>query len=138
MCQTIMSAGSRRGAMMATMRCDHPDILSFVDAKSDSQKLRMFNLSVLVTDKFMDAVKNKKDWSLIFDKKLYKTVSATYLWDKIMQSTYDFAEPGVIYIDRINAMNNLNYCEPISATNPCGEQPLPPYGACLLGSIQSI
>jgi len=109
MCQTIMSAGSRRGAMMATMRCDHPDILSFVDAKSDSQKLRMFNLSVLVTDKFMDAVKNKKDWSLIFDKKIYKTVSAKYLWDKIMQSTYDFAEPGVIFIDRINAMNNLNY-----------------------------
>ena len=135
MCQTIMSAGSRRGAMMATMRCDHPDILSFVDAKSDSQKLRMFNLSVLVTDKFMDAVKNKKDWSLIFDKKVYKTVSAKYLWDKIMQSTYDFAEPGVIFIDRINAMNNLNYCETISATNPCGEQPLPPYGACLLGSI---
>jgi ribonucleoside-diphosphate reductase alpha chain len=135
MCQTIMSAGSRRGAMMATMRCDHPDILSFVDAKSDSQKLRMFNLSVLVTDKFMDAVKNKKDWSLIFDKKIYKTVSAKYLWDKIMQSTYDFAEPGVIFIDRINAMNNLNYCETISATNPCGEQPLPPYGACLLGSI---
>ena len=135
MCQTIMSAGSRRGAMMATMRCDHPDILSFVDAKSDAQKLRMFNLSVLVTDKFMDAVKNKKDWSLIFDKKIYKTVSAKYLWDKIMQSTYDFAEPGVIFIDRINAMNNLNYCETISATNPCGEQPLPPYGACLLGSI---
>ena len=135
MCQTIMSAGSRRGAMMATMRCDHPDILSFVDAKSDSQKLRMFNLSVLVTDKFMDAVKNKKDWSLIFDKKIYKTVSAKYLWDKIMQSTYDFAEPGVIFIDRINAMNNLNYCETISATNPCGEQPLPPYGACLLGSV---
>ena len=135
MCQTIMSAGSRRGAMMATMRCDHPDILSFVDAKSDSQKLRMFNLSVLVTDKFMNAVKNKKDWSLIFDKKIYKTVSAKYLWDKIMQSTYDFAEPGVIFIDRINAMNNLNYCETISATNPCGEQPLPPYGACLLGSI---
>lgn len=135
MCQTIMSAGSRRGAMMATMRCDHPDILSFVDAKSDSQKLRMFNLSVLMTDKFMDAVKNKKDWSLIFDKKIYKTVSAKYLWDKIMQSTYDFAEPGVIFIDRINAMNNLNYCETISATNPCGEQPLPPYGACLLGSI---
>ena len=135
MCQTIMSAGSRRGAMMATMRCDHPDILSFVDAKSDSQKLRMFNLSVLVTDKFMDAVKNKKDWPLIFDKKIYETVSAKYLWDKIMQSTYDFAEPGVIFIDRINAMNNLNYCETISATNPCGEQPLPPYGACLLGSI---
>ena len=135
MCQTIMSAGSRRGAMMATMRCDHPDILSFVDAKSDSQKLRMFNLSVLVTDKFMDAVKNKKDWSLIFDKKIYKTVSAKYLWYKFMQSTYDFAEPGVIFIDRINAMNNLNYCETISATNPCGEQPLPPYGACLLGSI---
>ena len=135
MCQTIMSAGSRRGAMMATMRCDHPDILSFVDAKSDSQKLRMFNLSVLVTDKFMDAVKNKKDWPLVFDKKVYETVSAKYLWDKIMQSTYDFAEPGVIFIDRINAMNNLNYCETISATNPCGEQPLPPYGACLLGSI---
>ena len=135
MCRTIMSAGSRRGAMMATMRCDHPDIEDFISAKSDSARLRMFNLSVLITDAFMAAVKADGPWELQFDGVVYHTVPARDLWNKIMRATYDFAEPGVIFIDRINAANNLSYCETISATNPCGEQPLPPYGACLLGSI---
>ena len=135
MCRTIMSAGSRRGAMMATMRCDHPDIEDFIGAKSDSARLRMFNLSVLVTDDFMEAVKADASWDLVFDGKVYRTVQAQDLWNRIMKATYDYAEPGVIFIDRINAANNLNYCETIAATNPCGEQPLPPYGACLLGSI---
>ncbi len=134
-CRTIMSAGSRRGAMMATMRCDHPDIEDFITAKSDPARLRNFNVSVLVTDPFMEAVKPDASWDLIFDGKVYKTVQAKDLWNRIMQATYDYAEPGVIFIDRINAMNNLAYCETIAATNPCGEQPLPPYGACLLGSI---
>ena len=135
MCRTIMSAGSRRGAMMATLRCDHPDIEDFIAAKSDPARLRMFNVSVLVTDPFMAAVKADGDWDLVFEGRIYKTLSARKLWDQIMQSTYEFAEPGVIFIDRINQANNLSYCETIAATNPCGEQPLPPYGACLLGSI---
>ena len=135
MCRTIMSAGSRRGAMMATLRCDHPDIEDFIAAKSDPARLRMFNVSVLVTDPFMAAVKADDDWDLVFEGRIYKTLSARKLWDQIMQSTYEFAEPGVIFIDRINQANNLSYCETIAATNPCGEQPLPPYGACLLGSI---
>ena len=135
MCRTIMSAGSRRGAMMATLRCDHPDIEAFVDAKRDPKRLRMFNVSVLVTDAFMAAVKDNADWALIFDGKTYKTVKARDLWERIMRATYDCAEPGVIFIDRVNRRNNLAYCETIQATNPCGEQPLPPYGACLLGSI---
>ena len=135
MCRTIMSAGSRRGAMMATMRCDHPDIEDFITAKSDAARLRMFNVSVLVTDPFMEAVKANGPWDLVFDGKVYQTVKAQDLWSKIMRSTYDYAEPGVIFIDRINKANNLRYCETIAATNPCGEQPLPPYGACLLGSI---
>jgi ribonucleoside-diphosphate reductase alpha chain len=135
MCRTIMSAGSRRGAMMATMRCDHPDIESFIAAKSDPARLRMFNLSVLITDAFMEAVKADGPWELQFGGKVYHTVQARDLWNRIMQATYDYAEPGVIFIDRINKANNLAYCETIAATNPCGEQPLPPYGACLLGSI---
>ncbi len=135
MCRTIMSAGSRRGAMMATMRCDHPDIEEFIAAKSDPQKLRMFNLSVLVTDAFIDAVKKGKNWKLIYNDKVYSVIKAAHLWDKIMRATFNCAEPGVIFIDRINKTNNLKYCETIMATNPCGEQPLPPYGACLLGSI---
>ncbi len=135
MCRTIMSAGSRRGAMMATLRCDHPDIEDFISAKSDSARLRMFNVSVLVTDPFMEAVAADGPWDLVFDGKVYHTVQARDLWNKIMRATYDYAEPGVIFIDRINAENNLNYAETIAATNPCGEQPLPPYGACLLGSI---
>ena len=135
MCRTIMSAGSRRGAMMATMRCDHPDIEEFIAAKSDSKKLRMFNLSVLVSDAFMEALKKGEDWRLTFNEKIHKVIKAADLWDKIMRATYNYAEPGVIFIDRINEANNLRYCETITATNPCGEQPLPPYGACLLGSI---
>jgi ribonucleoside-diphosphate reductase alpha chain len=135
MCRTIMSAGSRRGAMMATMRCDHPDVEAFITAKSDAARLRMFNMSVLITDPFMEAVKANGPWDLKFDGKTYKTVQALDLWNAIMKATYEFAEPGVIFIDRINEANNLNYCETIAATNPCGEQPLPPYGACLLGSI---
>ena len=135
MCRTIMSAGSRRGAMMATMRCDHPDIEAFIAAKKDPARLRMFNLSVLVTDPFMAAVKADGPWNLVFDDRVYRTLQARDLWARIMRNTFDFAEPGVIFIDRINAANNLNYVETIAATNPCGEQPLPPYGACLLGSI---
>ncbi len=135
MCRTIMSAGARRGAMMATLACDHPDIEAFIDAKSDPGALRMFNLSVLVTDAFMAAVEAGDPWPLRFGGRAFKTVDARALWDKIMRATYDYAEPGVIFIDRINKRNNLNYCETIRATNPCGEQPLPPYGACLLGSI---
>ncbi len=135
MCRTIMSAGYRRGAMMATMRCDHPDIEAFIDAKRDPGRLRMFNLSVLVTDAFMQAVKAGGSWDLVFDGTVFKTLEARDLWDKIMHATYAYAEPGVIFIDRINQRNNLYYCEEIFATNPCGEQPLPPYGACLLGSI---
>ncbi|OSQ51474.1 adenosylcobalamin-dependent ribonucleoside-diphosphate reductase [Marivita geojedonensis] len=135
MCRTIMSAGSRRGAMMATMRCDHPDIEDFIGAKADAARLRMFNLSVLVTDDFMEAVKADGSWDLVFDGKVYHTVQARDLWNRIMRATYDYAEPGVIFIDRINQANNLSYVETIAATNPCGEQPLPPYGACLLGSI---
>lgn len=135
MCRTIMSAGSRRGAMMATMRCDHPDVEAFIEAKKDPARLRMFNLSVLITDPFMAAVKADAPWELVFGGKVYKTLPARDLWNKIMRNTYDFAEPGVIFIDRINKANNLSYVEQIAATNPCGEQPLPPYGACLLGSI---
>jgi ribonucleoside-diphosphate reductase alpha chain len=135
MCRTIISAGSRRGAMMATLACDHPDIEAFIAAKSDPARLRMFNLSVLVSDAFMAAVEKDAAWDLVFAGKVYKTVPARALWDKIMRAAYDYAEPGVIFIDRINRENNLAYCETIRATNPCGEQPLPPYGACLLGSI---
>ncbi|MDE3116632.1 MAG: adenosylcobalamin-dependent ribonucleoside-diphosphate reductase, partial [Pseudomonadota bacterium] len=135
MCRTIMSAGSRRGAMMATLSCDHPDIEGFIEAKRTPGRLSMFNLSVLVSDEFIAAVKADALWDLVFDDRIYKTLRARDLWDRIMRATYDYAEPGVIFIDRINAENNLSYCEEIRATNPCGEQPLPPYGACLLGSI---
>ena len=135
MCKTIMSAGSRRGAMMGTLRCDHPDIEAFVEAKADPARLRNFNLSVLVTDAFMEAVKADAPWPLTFVGEVYRTVSARGLWHKIMRSAYDYAEPGVIFIDRMNAVNNLSYCEKIASCNPCGEQGLPFYGACLLGSI---
>ena len=135
MCRTIMSAGSRRGAMMATLRVDHPDIEEFITAKRTPGRLSNFNLSVLVSDAFMAAVNADADWPLVFAGKTYRTIKAKALWDSIMRSTYDHAEPGVIFIDRINEQNNLGYCETISATNPCGEQPLPAYGACLLGSI---
>ena len=123
MCRTIMSAGQRRGAMMATLRCDHPDIEDFIAAKSDPTRLRNFNLSVLVTNAFMDAVQRDAAWDLVFDGTVYKTVQARALWDQLMRATYEYAEPGVIFIDPVNAMNNLVYCETIAATNPCGEQP---------------
>lgn len=135
MCRTIMSAGARRGAMMATLRCDHPDIEAFIAAKREPGRLRNFNLSVLATDPFMRAVEDDTDWNLVFGGQVFRTIRARDLWDSIMRATYDYAEPGVIFIDRINARNNLAYCETIHSTNPCGEQPLPPYGACLLGSI---
>jgi ribonucleoside-diphosphate reductase alpha chain len=135
MCRTIMSAGARRGAMMGTLRCDHPDIELFIAAKADARRLRNFNLSVLVTDAFISAVRAGNPWDLTFAGQVYRTVPARSLWRQIMQATYDQAEPGVVFIDRINAANNLSYCETIAATNPCGEQPLPPYGACLLGSL---
>ena len=135
MCSTIMSAGARRGAMMATMSADHPDIEAFIDAKAEAGRLGNFNLSVLASDAFIAAVRADTEWDLIFDGRVYRTVRARDLWQRIMRATYDYAEPRVIFIDRVNAANNLAYCETISATNPCGEQPLPPYGACLLGSI---
>src|SRR5688572_6184455 len=135
MCRTIMSAGARRGAMMATLRCDHPDIEEFVSVKADPTRLRNFNLSVLVTDGFIQAVREDRPWDLVFGGRVYRTVRARELWERIMRATYEYAEPGVIFIDRVNDENNLAYCEQIYATNPCGEQPLPPYGACLLGSI---
>ncbi|HLW26437.1 MAG TPA: adenosylcobalamin-dependent ribonucleoside-diphosphate reductase [Kiloniellales bacterium] len=135
MCGTIMSAGARRGAMMGTLRCDHPDIEAFVDAKRTAGRLTNFNLSVLVTDGFMEAIRQDDEWSLVFGDKVWRRLPARALWERILRATYETAEPGVIFIDRINRLNNLSYCETIQATNPCGEQPLPPYGACLLGSI---
>lgn len=140
MCRTVMSAGERRGAMMATMRCDHPDIEAFIEAKRDPARLRMFNLSVLVTDAFMQAVKDGLPWRLHFENRRGETtveriVDARALWDKIMRSTYDYAEPGVIFIDRVNRDHNLGYLETIATTNPCGEKPMGPYASCLLGSI---
>ena len=135
MCRTIISAGYRRGAMMGTLRCDHPDIESFIEAKAEPGRLRMFNLSVLITDAFMEAVREDAPWELKFGGTTFKAVQARALWDAIMRATYAYAEPGVIFIDRVNQRNPLWYCEEIHATNPCGEQPLPPYGACLLGSI---
>ena len=136
-CQTIASSGHRRGAQMGVLRVDHPDIEEFVSAKRNSDRLTGFNISVGITDKFMEALTNPDDSSfdLIFEHKVYKTICAKKLWDQIMESTWDWAEPGVLFVDRISEMNNLHYCEEIVATNPCGEQPLPPYGACLLGSF---
>ncbi len=136
-CQTIASSGHRRGAQMGVLRVDHPDIEEFITAKRNSDKLTGFNISVGVTDKFMEALTSDvgDDFDLVFEGQVYKTISARSLWDTIMDSTWDWAEPGVLFIDRISELNNLHYCEEISATNPCGEQPLPPYGACLLGSF---
>lgn len=154
MCRTIMSAGSRRGAMMATLRCDHPDILDFIRAKRDPKRLRMFNVSVLVLDSFMQAKARDEIWELghvepPFDRSkivrvtehagkkwyVYAELPARELWAAIMESTYLYAEPGVIFIDRINALNNLWYCEDIQCTNPCGEQPLPPDQNCNLSHV---
>ncbi|MGD8419416.1 MAG: adenosylcobalamin-dependent ribonucleoside-diphosphate reductase [Gammaproteobacteria bacterium] len=163
MCATLVSSAQRRGAMMATLRCDHPDIENFVDAKRDASQLRNFNLSVLVSDDFMRALDEDAPWQLVFPAAslggaeansglevvrrcwsgsnepvsclVLKTISARELWERIMRAAYDSAEPGVLFVDRINRENNLGYRETISATNPCGEIPLPPYGACNLGSI---
>jgi len=133
-CRTIASAGHRRGAQMAVLRVDHPDILEFVKAKNNPDNLTQFNVSVGITDDFMKAVKEDKMFNLRFKGRTYRQVKARYLWDEILRSTWDWAEPGVLFIDRINKKNNLWYVEDIAATNPCAEQPLPPYGACLLGS----
>ena len=134
-CHTIASAGHRRGAQMGVLRVDHPDIEKYISAKNNSTELTGFNISVGVTDAFMDAVKSNSDFDLVFEGRTYSTVNARNLWDSILRSTWDWAEPGILFIDRINRKNNLHYCETIVATNPCGEQPLPPYGACLLGSF---
>lgn len=162
MCATVMSTGARRGAMIASLRCDHPDIERFINAKREPGELRHFNLSIQITDEFIKAVECNADWPLVFpaaelegqepaadrvvmrqwqgsDKpvacRVLKQIPARQLWDRIMRATYDTAEPGVLFVDRINRFNNLGYCEYISTTNPCGEIPLPPYGACNLGSI---
>ena len=138
MCGTISSAGHRRGAQMGVLRVDHPDIEEFITVKNDLTRLTNFNISVAVTDKFMESVKSDGEFDLVFKGKVYNRIKARPLWEKIMRSTWDYAEPGILFIDRINRKNNLHYCENIAATNPCGEQPLPPYGACLLGSINLV
>ena len=137
-CQTIASSGHRRGAQMGVLRIDHPDIEQFISAKHNSDKLTGFNISVGVTDKFMVHLAEGKPFPLVYEGKVYKEVDPVALWDMIMRSTWDWAEPGVLFIDQINNKNNLWYCETIEATNPCGEQPLPPYGACLLGSFNLV
>jgi ribonucleoside-diphosphate reductase alpha chain len=134
-CGTVRSAGHRRGAQMGVLRVDHPDIEEFVDAKTNSHNLTNFNISVGVTDEFMEAVISDSLFFLRFSGRNYRTINARSLWDKILRSTWEWAEPGILFIDRMNRKNNLWYCENIAATNPCGEQPLPPYGACLLGSF---
>lgn len=136
-CKTIASAGHRRGAQMGCLRVDHPDIMEFITAKTNSHNLTQFNVSILATDAFMEAVKSDSPFDLVFDGRVYETVRARSLWDSILRATWDWAEPGIIFIDRVNKMNNLYYMEDISATNPCGEQPLPAYGACLLGSFNT-
>jgi ribonucleoside-diphosphate reductase alpha chain len=139
MCETLLATGRRRGAMMGTLRCDHPDIEVFVDAKRDAGVLHNFNLSVLVTDAFLRAVDEDRDWTLAWPPGeaavSRKSLPARKLWRRIVASALETAEPGVLFVDTINRDNNLGYCETISATNPCGEVPLPPYGACNLGSI---
>jgi len=135
MADTISSSGERRGAMMGVLRVDHPDIEEFIHAKQNSDRLNTFNLSIAITDEFMHAVKHGRPFTLRFEGKPYREIDAAALWEQIMRSAWDWAEPGVIFIDRVNEWNNLNYCETIAATNPCSEQPLPPFGACLLGSF---
>lgn len=134
-CGTVASAGHRRGAQMGVLRVDHPDIEEFVEAKANTYNLTNFNVSVGVTDAFMKAVKEDTEFDLTWEGRVYNTIGARALWNKILRHTWDWAEPGILFIDRINKKNNLWYCEDIAATNPCGEQPLPPYGACLLGSF---
>jgi len=135
LCKCIASAGHRRGAQMGVLRVDHPDIEEFIRVKANKDKLTQFNISVGITDEFMRAVLENKPFNLVFNGEVYKTISAKALWNEILRYTWDWAEPGVLFLDTINKKNNLWYCEAISATNPCGEQPLPPYGACLLGSM---
>lgn len=135
MCFTISSAGGRRGAQMATFDIGHPDVLDFIRAKREDGRLRQFNLSCLITEEFIEAVKQDAQWQLEFEGEKFQQMPARRLWNVIMSSTYDYAEPGFILIDKVNEMNNNWFCEDIRATNPCGEQPLPPYGACLLGSV---
>ena len=137
-CQTIASSGHRRGAQMGVLRIDHPDIEQFISAKNNSDKLTGFNISVGVTDKFMEHLASGEQFPLVFEGEIYKYVDPNALWDMIMRSTWDWAEPGVLFIDRINNKNNLYYIENISSSNPCGEQPLPPFGACLLGSFNLV
>jgi len=137
-CLCTASSGHRRGAQMGVMRVDHPDIEEFVLAKQNDHALLGFNVSVAVTDEFMECALGGKEFELKFQGIPYRTVDAAELWERIMRSTWDFAEPGVLFIDRINEWNNLYYAETIAATNPCGEQPLPPFGACLLGSFNLV
>lgn len=137
-CLCTSSAGHRRGAQMGVLRVDHPDILEFISAKHDNETLTGFNISVGVTDEFMEALARKGTFQLRFGGELYREIDAEELWERLMQSTWDWAEPGVLFIDTINKTNNLYYCETIAATNPCGEQPLPPFGACLLGSFNLV
>lgn len=134
-CGATSSAGNRRGAQMGVLRVDHPDIMAFISAKHDLSKLLGFNVSVAATDTFMEAVQAGTGYDLVWGGRVYDTVDAGAVWEALMRSTWDYAEPGVLFIDTINRMNNLWYCETIAATNPCGEQPLPPFGACLLGSF---
>ena len=135
LCGCVSSAGHRRGAQMGVLRVDHPDIEEFIEKKTNRTQLLNFNISVAVTDEFMQAVENDSEFELVWDGRPVRRIRAKALWDKIMRATWDWAEPGVLFIDKINKMNNLWYCEKIAATNPCGEQPLPPNGACLLGSF---
>jgi ribonucleoside-diphosphate reductase alpha chain len=137
-CRCTASSGHRRGAQMGILRIDHPDIEEFIHAKQNSNRLTGFNVSVAATDAFIQALKADASFDLMWEGRVHKTISATALWETIMRSTWDWAEPGVIFIDTINEMNNLWYTETISATNPCGEQPLPPHGACLLGSFNLV
>lgn len=137
-CGTVASAGHRRGAQMGVLRIDHPDIEEFIRAKQNTSSLTNFNVSIGITDKFMEAVEKNEGYDLVWGGKKYRTINARNLWNEIMRSTWDWAEPGVLFIDRINEMNNLWYCETIAATNPCAEQPLPPNGACLLGSFNLV
>jgi|14_taG_2_1085336.scaffolds.fasta_scaffold01109_13 ribonucleoside-diphosphate reductase alpha chain len=138
LCKTVSSAGHRRGAQMGVLRVDHPDIEEFIHAKQNSTELTAFNISVGVTNKFMECVRDKQMFDLTFEGTVHKQVFAPALWEMIMRSTWDWAEPGILFIDRINDSNNLHYCETIEATNPCGEQPLPSNGACLLGSYNLV
>lgn len=134
-CRCTSSSGHRRGAQMGVLRIDHPDVFEFIHAKQNEHALRGFNISLGITDKFMECLATGKPFELVFGGRVYREVDPLELWDTVMRSTWDWAEPGVLFIDTINRMNNLWYCEHIAATNPCGEQPLPPFGACLLGSF---